>query len=325
MPSIASYDFGAFVETAGFLQDEPVFALVDGTVRFPAGGERVTTAHEGGLITARFDPAKGRLLTGGEDGRVVAVAADGSASELASIGRRWIAAVAAGPNGAIGFSAGRTAYVQPAGGALKAFAHPRSVEDIAFAPKGLRIATARYDGASLYFAGTDSPPSQLEWKGAHIGIAFSPDGRFLVTRMQENALHGWRVEDGKHMKMTGYPAKVKSWSWSAKGKFLATSGAPAAILWPFSAKDGPMGKAPLELGTRGNSMVTSVACHPAEDMVAIGYVDGMILAVRFSDAREALLRRSGKGAISALGWDKAGGRLAFGSDEGDGGVIDIAG
>ncbi|KQT66185.1 MULTISPECIES: WD40 repeat domain-containing protein [unclassified Aureimonas] len=325
MPSIAPYDFGAYVEWAGFLSGEPVFALADGTVRFPAGGERVVEAHRGGLLTARFDAGAGRLLTGGEDGRVVAIAGDGPAKELASIGRKWIGAVAPGPGGAVGFASGRTAYVLPASGPLREFVHQRSVEDIAFAPKGLRIATARYDGASLYFAGTDSPPAHLEWKGAHIGIAFSPDGRFLVTRMQENALHGWRVEDGKHMKMTGYPAKVKSWSWSAKGKFLATSGAPAAILWPFSAKDGPMGKAPLELGTRGTMQVTAVSCHPAEDMVAIGYGDGMILAVRFSDAREALLRRAGKGAITALGWDKPGARLSFGAEEGEAGVIDIAG
>ena len=80
--------------------------------------------------------------------------------------------------------------------------------------------------------------------------------------MQENALHGWKLADAKHMRMTGYPAKVKSLSWSAKGKWLASSGAPAAIVWPFQGKDGPMGKAPLELGTRGDTMVTCVACHP---------------------------------------------------------------
>ena len=114
--------------------------------------------------------------------------------------------------------------------------------------------------------------------------------------MQENALHGWKLADGKHMRMTGYPAKVKSLSWSAKGKWLASSGAPAAIVWPFQAKDGPMGKAPLELGTRGNAMVTSVACHPSQDIAAIGYDDGMVMAVRFADAKEVLLRRPGKGA-----------------------------
>ncbi|MBC8129347.1 MAG: WD40 repeat domain-containing protein, partial [Rhizobiaceae bacterium] len=240
-------------------------------------------------------------------------------------GRRWIDAVAGGPNGVVGFATGRTATVRLLDGTLKTFAHERSVEDIAFAPKGLRMATARYDGASLYFAGTDSPPASLDWKGAHIGIAFSPDGRFLVTRMQENALHGWRVEDGKHMKMTGYPAKVKDWSWSVKGRFLATSGAPAAIVWPFSGKDGPMGKAPLELGTRGDSMVTSVACHPVEDMLAIGYEDGMILAVRFSDAREAVLRRAGRSAVRTMGWDAKGARLVFGSEGGEAGVVDITG
>lgn len=84
-----------------------------------------------------------------------------------------------------------------------------------------------------------------------------------------------------------------------------------------------MGKAPLELGTRGDVMVTSVACHPAEEMVAIGYSDGMVMAVRFADGREALLRRPGKGPVSAMAWDRRGGRLAFGSQAGDCGIIDI--
>ncbi|MCQ8783657.1 WD40 repeat domain-containing protein [Mangrovibrevibacter kandeliae] len=326
MPTVVPYQFESFVETAVFLGNEPVFALADGSVRFPAGGERVVAAHDGGLLAARHDPHGKRLLTSGEDGRVVALGADAGVTEIASIGKsKWINAVAGGPSGSVGFACGRTAYVMLAGGVLREFPHARSVEDVAFAPKGIRIATARYDGASLYFAATDTTPVSLEWKGAHVGIDFSPDGRFLVTTMQENALHGWRLDDGKHMRMTGYPAKVKGWSWSAKGKFLATTGAPAAILWPFAAKDGPMGKAPLELGTRGNTMVTSVACHPAEDMLAIGYQDGMILAVRFSDGREALLRREGMSPVRTMAWDKAGARLAFGCESGEAGLVDIQG
>jgi WD40 repeat protein len=124
--------------------------------------------------------------------------------------------------------------------------------------------------------------------------------------------------------MTGYPAKVKSLSWSAKGKWLASSGAPAAVVWPFAAKDGPMGKAPVELGTRGNSMVTTVACHPRDEIVAIGYADGMILAARIADQKEVVLRRAGQSAITAMTWDATGIRLAFGSETGDCGVIDIS-
>ncbi|WP_152048114.1 WD40 repeat domain-containing protein [Aureimonas psammosilenae] len=325
MPSVAPYAFGGFVQEAAFLKDEPVFALADGTLRFPAGGERVVEAHGGGITATFFDAGGDRLLTGGEDGRVVATSSPDLSQEVGSAGRKWIDTVCAGPNGAVGFSTGRKAYVRTTDSKTREIDLPRTAEDLAFAPKGLRLAVARYDGASLFFAGTESPPTQLEWKGAHIGIAFSPDGRFLVTRMQENALHGWRLDDGKHMRMTGYPGKVKSWSWSAKGRFLATSGAPAAILWPFSGKDGPMNKAPLELGTRGNSMVTAVACHPDEDMVAIGYVDGMILAVRFSDSREAVLRREGTSAVTTMAWDRAGRRLAFGTEEGEAGLVDLAG
>ena len=324
MPQVVPYEFDNHVETALFLGDAPVFALSDGTIRFPAGGERVVEAHKGGLVTARFDAFSNRLLTGGEDGRVIAVLPDATSSELGSAGRKWITAVAGGPGGAVGFAAGRSAFVREAKAAVREVAHPRTVEDVAFAPKGLRLATARYDGANLFFAGTDAKPQELDWKGAHTDVFFSPDGRFLVTVMQENALHGWRLEDGKHMRMTGYPAKVKSWSWSAKGKFLATSGAPAAILWPFSAKDGPMNKAPLELGTRGDTMVVSVACHPTDDIVAIGYADGMVLAVRFADSKEALLRRGGSSAVRTMGWDKAGRFLAFGTESGEAGVVDIA-
>ena len=181
------------------------------------------------------------------------------------------------------------AYVRLADGTTKEFAENAPVEGLAFAPKGLRIAVARYNGVSLHWVGRRGKPVDLEWKGAHTGVTFSPDGNFLVTTMQENALHGWKLADGKHMRMTGYPAKVKSLSWSAKGKWLASSGAPAAIVWPFQGKDGPMGKAPLELGTRANIMVTCVAFHPADDILAIGYH-------RRHDPGRALRRQQGSAA-----------------------------
>jgi WD40 repeat protein len=85
-----------------------------------------------------------------------------------------------------------------------------------------------------------------------------------------------------------------------------------------------MGKAPMELGTRANIMATAVKFHPLEDILAIGFIDGMILAVRITDSKEALLRRPGKGAITAMSWSKNGKLLAFGSEAGDCGVVDIS-
>jgi WD40 repeat protein len=324
MPTVAPLDLEGHCVAAVFLGGIPFFALATGTVHRLDHGHKWTEVHDGLLAAAPTIDAR-RLISSGEDGKVVALSTGGHAEILAEIGRKWITSVAAGPQDAVAFASGRIAFVRFADGKLREIAHPRSVEGIAFAPKGMRIAVARYNGATLHFPAAEGKPVEFEWAGAHTGIAFSPDGNFLVTTMQEHALHGWKLSDGRHMRMSGYPAKVKRFSWSAKGRWLATSGAPAAIVWPFQGKDGPMGKAPLELGTRGDSMVTCVACHPADDIAAIGYSDGMVLAVRFADRRELLLRRPGKGAVTAMAWDADGTRVAFGSDAGDCGVIDITG
>ena len=325
MPTVQPFPFGAFVVEAVFLGDTAAFALGDGTVRLAEGpAAREIRVHAGAVLSAEATRDGKALITGGDDGLVASTDAAGAVTKIAERPKKWIDHVAAGPGGAVAFSAGRQATVRHGDGRERAFDHPRAVGGLAFAPKGLRLAVARYDGVTLWWAGTDAPPVMLDWKGAHIAVSFSPDGRHLVTAMQENALHGWRLEDGKDLRMTGYAFKPKSLSWSAKGRFLATSGAHAAILWPFHFKEGPQGKQPLQLGAR-EAPVTRVACHPREELVAAGYADGMVLAVRFADAEEALLRRPGDGPVSALAWNERGSRLAFGTEQGAGGIVDLAG
>jgi WD40 repeat protein len=145
-----------------------------------------------------------------------------------------------------------------------------------------------------------------------------------VSSMQENALHGWRLADSRNMRMTGYPGKTRSMSWSHDGAWLATSGAEAAIVWPFKDKDGPMGKAPRECGVR-EARVTKVAFHPRALVVAIGYADGLLLLCRLADAAEILVRQPGGGPVSAIGWDAAGDRLIFGLESGEAGFLNLSG
>jgi WD40 repeat protein len=324
MPTIAPIDAGAHVEWAGFLGGVPCFAAADGGI-LSAGGESRRLSLPGGVAVAEQDAASGDLLIGSENGAITRVDNGFVAESIHEPNGKWVNALACGPSGAVAWANGKSGFVRLADGNLRIIACERTIEAMAFAPKGLRIALARYNGVELRFVNTDSQPQFLEWKGAHVGVTFSPDGRFLVTAMQENSLHGWRLADNRNMRMTGYPAKVRSLSWSPRGKWLASSGAPAAIVWPFAGKDGPMGKGPKELGTMGEIMVTRVACHPVEDVVAIGYQNGMILAVRIMDGKDAVLRRGGASAISALNWDRDGRRLAFGSESGEAGTIDISG
>jgi WD40 repeat protein len=330
IPSVAeltrSIDAGTTVVAAHFLGDTAVFVLGEEVLLFapaPADREPERVAVHGGAILASASDGE-RILTGGDDGQVMATGADRAASLIAADAKkRWIdhLAIGPGPHGALAWSAGREAFVLVRNGKQRRLEAPSTVGGLAFAPKGLRLAIAHYHGVTLWFPNAaQAAPERLVWKGSHLDVSFSPDGRFLVTAMQEPTLHGWRLADGNNMRMSGYAAKVRSMSWSHDGKELATSGANELVLWPFQGKDGPMGKEPRVVAAAPRR-VCVVACHPHEDAAAVGYEDGLVLLVRMADGAEVLARRPGGTPVSALAWQPAGTALAFAAEDGAAGII----
>jgi WD40 repeat protein len=84
-----------------------------------------------------------------------------------------------------------------------------------------------------------------------------------------------------------------------------------------------MGKAPRECGVRP-AKVSRVAFHPNTYVLAVGYEDGCILLIRLTDASELLVRPAVKDSgITAMAWDKGGKRLAFGCEDGQGGILTL--
>jgi len=303
-------------ERAAFVGAEENVALVD-----DQGEISNVAVHGGGILCAASDGE--RLVMGGDDGKLVSLNAKGEVAVLATDPkRRWIDNVALQADGALAWSAGKTAFVRGSKGEEKSLDVPSTVGGLAFAPKGLRLAIAHYNGATLWFPNMAAKPEFLAWAGSHLAVTFSPDNKFLVTAMHESALHGWRLADSRHMRMTGYPARVKSMSWSVGGKFLATSGADAVIMWPFASKDGPMGKEPTMLAPL-QARVAAVACHPRQDILACGYSDGTILMVRLQDGAEILVRRNGSAPVAALAWNAKGTLLAFADEEGNAGLLQL--
>jgi len=313
--------------TAAFVLGEAAIVLV------AAQGEARRVAVHGGAILATAADGE-RVVSGGDDGKVVATDAAGESRPLATDSKhRWIDHVALGPDGAVAWSAGKSAFVLPhptlprsrgREEAAREFAAPSTVGGLAFLPKGFRLAVAHYNGASLWFPNaTEAEPEKLEWKGSHLGATASPDGRFLVTTMQEPMLHGWRLVDRQHMRMSGYAARVTSFGWTVGGRWLATSGATQLILWPFQSKDGPMGKQPRLLAPSEHRIVV-IACHPKQDIVAAGYGDGMLLLVRIEDGAEILAKKPGDAPVTALAWSADGMLLAWGTESGEAGIIDLA-
>jgi WD40 repeat protein len=312
---------GAPVVGVHFLGRTPVFVLGEEALLFaPEDGERRVAVHEGAILASASDGT--RIVSGGDDGKLIATDARGEHQILATDDkRRWIDQVALGPDGAVAWSAGKTVHVLNRKGEARSFEAPSTVAGLAFFPKGFRLAVAHYNGATLWFPNAaGAKPETLEWKGSHLGVTISPDGKFLVTAMQESMLHGWRIADAKHMRMSGYSARVRSLSWSAGDEFLATSGSEQLILWPFDGKEGPMGRQPKMLAA-SQSRVAVVACHPHQPVAAVGYADGAVVLVRIDDGALIQVKAAGASPVSALGWDENGQTLTFGTEAGEAGAL----
>lgn len=319
---LVSIDAGAHVVAAHFVGTSAAFATGEGEILIAGEAEARVKAHKGAILAAAGDGE--RIFTAGDDGKIIAVDIEGEQEPLVDAGHKWIDHLALGPDNALAWSIGKTAFVRGKK-AERSLEVISTVGGLAFAPKGFRLAIAHYNGATLWFPNAEeAKPEKLEWKGSHLGAMFSLDGRFLVTTMQESALHGWRLADGHHMRMSGYPSRVRSLAFTADEKWLATSGAQEVILWPFATRDGPMGKEPLMFAPGPkDSKVTAVACHPKQQMLAAGYSDGMVLLVRLADSAEVVARRPEGAPVTALQWRADGKLLAMGTEDGKAGLLPV--
>lgn len=326
------FEFDAYVTAALFdAKAIPMFALGDGTARLVTLEGFVTVqAHDGAVLAACVHPSGSGILTAGDDGRLVWSRLEGDelvASEIASVKGKWLDAVAASAeSGLIAFAAGRELHVRDSKDAAfsRVFTHEKSVADVAFDPKGRRIATATYGGAALWYARIEKQvPQILKWAGSHAMVLWSPDGKFLMSSMQENSLHGWRLSDAKDMRMGGYPAKVKSLAFLSGGLMLATSGANGAVVWPFQGANGPMGKEAAEIAYDQDALVVRVAATPGAGLLAGGLDDGRVWVCDLKSGRREMIKAEKGPAICALAMTPDGRSVAWGDEDGGAGVAAV--
>ncbi len=311
------WQLGENILSVCFSRDGSVAAasLVDGTVLLiKDGAEQRVAAHPAGssLAFCRDVGADG-FLSAGDDGRVVRLRWDCTPEILAEQKGAWIDSLAAHENGTIAYSTGRMVFIL---GRSEPLPHPSTVGGIDIHPNGKRLAATHYNGVSLWWLNAkESKPQTLIWKGSHLRCLWHPSGDYIMTSMQENALHGWRMKDLGELRMAGYPGKIHSFDFSQKGKWLVTSGADQIICWPFTGS-GPQGKPPMALGVPEGKPVSVVAPHPKDDMTVAGYASGRVVLALFEDRLPIELMPPDNIPVTAIAWSPDGLQLLSAQENG---------
>lgn len=309
---------GAPVIHSSSIGETVAVTLGDGTLRlFHVDNNPLAfSIHEGVVLSMCTEPQS--VLTGGEDGRFLRISLKGQVEEIANFGSKWVDCVASDGE-YYACSSGKIAYIwSPGRSQPELLEHQSTVGGLAFNAKRKQLAVAHYGGVTIWTRqGTKWAQSVLPYKGYHAAVSFSPNGKFVVSLMQENAVHGWRLSDKADFKMGPYPAKLKSFAWAGKTPYFATSGASEVICWSFKGKDGPMGTGAVCVAGR-QQMVSYVQAFPDENAVIAGFHDGTVMLSEITDEADAVVLRGATDAeVTTISFTETGSHLLVGDAQGE--------
>lgn len=147
--------------------------------------------------------------------------------------------------------------------------HGRSV---AYSPDGKLLATAA-ERIILWDAKTRERIAPLEYESIVWSVAFSPDGRWLVSTHGDGAINLWDVMQRERIaNLREHSAGVRGVAFSADGKLVASGGEDqSVIVWDVASGQ------KQAVFTGHQSRVTAVAFSPDGQWLASSDQDGVII------------------------------------------------
>lgn len=277
------------------------------TIR-PRTGQPVPLVALGGLAdrAPALAALQGGFLVGDGDGRVLRVAADGSAAPIAITLRGPVLALDAGAaDRRIAASDGLELVVLDDGGPTR-FAL-RGAAALGFAPDGARLGVALGDGLAIVEASGALRILPLPAEGP---VRWRGDGACLAAGLGPAGLGIAAAGSDETATLGNFPGAVRSLAWSARGRALVAAGAFRIAAWDEETLPGAAPR-PLICGRAGLVLVEAVAAHPTRGLVAAGLANGQVLIAEIGGRDELLLRQGGE-AVTALAFSPDGRHLAIG-------------
>jgi WD40 repeat protein len=191
-----------------------------------------------------------------------------------------------------------------------------SVESLAFAPNGRWLAAGKLDRSLLILdvetGSTSSRHEQLNELGQVVGVAFSPDGRYVIAVGDNGTTMRWSIDatgalsGGRTLSRRG--SRVESLAVSPSIPFLATGTSDGSLFWQSYVDDTDRSQGQKFL-TRG-----ALAIHFAQNGREAMATDGLdLVRVDLENARQIEIKPLKRCSPRAAAFSGDGNRLAVSS------------
>nr|WP_238313108.1 c-type cytochrome [Methylobacterium crusticola] len=222
--ALAAAPDGLTALSGSFDQSAILWAIEDGTAL------RVLRPDDGAVNAVALAPG-GRMLTGGEDGRVALWSRDRPEPETLPAGHQGpVVGLALSPDGSRVASASwdGTARVTPLGGGAARVheGHRGNVNGVAFLPDG-RLVTAGYDGTLRIWAG-DDPPRTIALEAPLNAVAAAADGE-IVAAGADGVVHLLAPDGRPRAAVALPPSPVVALALSPDGRRIAAATIAGAV------------------------------------------------------------------------------------------------
>jgi WD40 repeat protein len=260
------------------------------------------------------------LASAGQDGSVkLWDAGAGQHTATASLGAAWVEQLAwDGP--LLAASCGRAlTLINPDGTVRNSLDDaPKTISAIAWKPHPAggppeTLAFAYFGGVRLLNPGDMSVSTEYAYPNGIHALAWSPEGRWLVSGNQDPSVHLWLPDRGEELHMSGFEGKVRYLSFDPTGRWLATGGGRDASVWDCSGS-GPEGREPAMLPHE--APVCALAFQRAHGLLASASKDGVVNL--WSPERPQPMRATIRlpSPASKLAWSCDDRLLAIGTEQG---------